>query len=241
MSKFRTRMRGVGRTPAGFASAARPTSRHILVVAEAADAAAAAAAVEAGVDAVLLRRADALGGTLGKGVAGLWLEDADADAVNQARQAGADFFVFEDGRAAASALTPTDIGRVLILGPDQDAERLRSVAAIDLDAVVVEAMPGPLTVRDQLALRRVAMLTGAPLLIAAGGEPDTASLAAWRDAGALAVLVTGDAAALHRAVAAADAVPAPARRDQHEGGTALIGAPRGGGHTHEHDDDDDDG
>ena len=240
MSKFRTRMRGVGRTPAGFSFGAHATARHILVVAEAADAVGAGAAVEAGVDAVLLRRADALGGTRAKGVAGLWLEAADAAAVTQARDDGADFFVFDDGRAAASALTPTEIGRVLVLGPDQDAERLRTVAALDLDAVLVEAVPGPLTVRDQLALRRVAMLTGAPLLIAAAGEPDTASLTAWRDAGALAVLVTGDAAALRRAVAAADAVPAPPRRDQREGGLPLVGTPAGGGHHHHDDDDDDD-
>ncbi|MSQ31593.1 MAG: hypothetical protein EXR64_06230, partial [Dehalococcoidia bacterium] len=191
MSKFRTRMRGAGRAPAGFAPAGRAPARHILVVAEAADAAAAGAAIEAGVDAVLVRGPGALGGAAGSGVAGLWLEDADADAVTQARDAGADFFVFDDGRAAASALTPTEIGRVLVLGPDQDAERLRTVAGIDLDSVLVQAAPGPLTVRDQLALRRVALLTGAPLLIAATAEPDTATLTAWRDAGALAVLVTG--------------------------------------------------
>ena len=239
MSKFRTRMRSVGRAPAGFAVAGRATARQILVVAEAADAAAAGAAVEAGADAILLRRSDALSAAA-SGVAGLRLEDADADAVTQARAAGADFFVFDDGRAAASALTPTDIGRVLILGPDQDTERLRTVAAIDLDAVIVEAAPGAMTVRDQLALRRVAMLTGAPLLIAAAGEPDTASLTAWRDAGALAILVSGDAAAVRRAVAAADAVPAPPRREDRERATPLIGAPRGGGHTHDDDDDDDD-
>ena len=124
-------------------------------------------------DAVILRgSAGALEGLALKNnvLAGIWLEDATGAEVAAARQAGADFFLFDDGRAHASALTPTDIGRVLLLGPDQETERLRSIAALDLDAVVVAAEVGPTTVRDLLALRRVATLTGAHLLIAEIGR-----------------------------------------------------------------------
>lgn len=242
MSKFRTRLRNVGRPAGGFGFAALATQqkpRHILVVAEAADAAAVAAAVEAGVDAVVVRQSDAttLGAAGTKAVSGVWLEDADGAAVTAAREAGADFFLFDDGRAAASSLAPTEIGRILLLGPDQEAERLRSVAPLDLDAVIVAAEAGPITVRDQLALRRVAMLTGAPLLIAAGGHPDAANLEAWRDAGALAVLVSGDAASIRRVVEAAEAVPAPRKRDE-ERSTPFIGAARAAGHSHDDEDDD---
>ena len=243
MSKFRTRLRNVGRTTGGFgfAVATQPKPRYILVVAEAADAAAATAAGEAGADAVVLRQGDAatLGALSGKTVAGVWLEDANGSAVTMVRDAGADFFVFDDARASASALTPPEIGRILLLGPDQDAERLRSVSPIDLDAVIVAAEAGTITVRDQLALRRVATLTGAPLLIAAGGAPDTASLEAWRDAGALAVLVSGDAAAVRRVVEAADAVPAPRKREDRDRVTPLIGAPSVAAHSHDDEDDDD--
>ena len=241
MSKFRNRIRDLGRTPAGFgftAVAQTTKARYMLVVAEVADAASAAAAAEAGVDAIILRGSaaavrdlDLKNGTL----AGVWLEDATGAEVDAAHEAGADFFLFDDGRAQASALTPTDIGRILLLGPDQETERLRSIAVIDLDAVIVTGEVGATTVRDQLALRRVASLTGAHLLVAANATPDTATLEAWRDAGAAAVLVSGGATDLRATVQAAAAVPAPKRRE--ERGTALIGATRAA--SHDHDDDED--
>ena len=243
MSKFRNRIRDLGRAHTGFAFAAPASeqrARHILVVAEVADAAAAAAAAEAGVDAVILRgSAAAIEGLdlADNGLIGLWLEDATGAEVTAARQAGADFFLFDDGRAHASTLTPTDIGRVLLLGPDQDTERLRSVNAIDLDAVVVTAEVAAMTVRDQLALRRVASLTGAHLLVAASAAPDAATLEAWRDAGAPAVLVSGSIANIRATVEAAGAVPAPKRRDDRS--TPLIGATRAGRHAHDDEDDDD--
>jgi len=189
MSKLRNRIRDLGRTRAGFgfaAAAHNEAVRHLLVIAEVADAASAAAAAEAGVDAVILRgSAAALGDLNLKSVlAGIWLEDATGAEVTAARDAGADFFLFDDGRTQSTALTPTEIGRILLLGPDQETERLRSIAVLDLDAVVVTGEVGATTVRDQLALRRVASLTGAHLLIAANAVPDTATLEAWRDAGA---------------------------------------------------------
>jgi hypothetical protein len=242
MSKFRNRIRDLGRAPAGFgfAALARPTNpRHMLVVAEVEDAASAAAAAEAGVDAVILRgSASALEGLqLKAGVlTGVWLEDATGAEVSAAQQAGADFFLFDDGRAHASALGPGDIGRVLLLGPDQDTERLRSVAGIDLDAVVVTGEVGATTVRDQLALRRVAGLTGASLLVAADAVPDTATLEAWRDAGAPAVLVSGSASDIRSAVLAAEAVTAPKRRE--ERASAIIAAPHVAAHDHDDEDDD---
>ena len=240
MSKLRNRIRDLGRTRAGFgfaAAAHNEAVRHILVIAEVADAASAAAAAEAGVDAVILRgSAAALGDLDLKSVlAGIWLEDATGAEVTAARDAGADFFLFDDGRTQSTALTPTEIGRILLLGPDQETERLRSIAVLDLDAVVVTGEVGATTVRDQLALRRVASLTGAHLLIAANAVPDTATLEAWRDAGAPAVLVSGSAADLRAAVQAASAVPAPKRRDEHS--TPSLGAPHV---SHSHDDEDDD-
>ena len=240
MSKFRNRIRDLGRAPAGFgfAAARQRRLRHVLVVAEVPDAAAAAAAAEAGADAVILRGVTALEGlTLaGDVLAGIWLEDATGAEVTAAQRAGADFFLFDDARAQASALTVTEIGRVLLLGPDQETERLRAVGAIDLDAVIVAGEVGATTVRDQLALRRVASLTGAHLLVAASAVPDAATLEAWRDAGAPAVLVSGSAADIRAAVLAAEAVPAPKRRDDHA--TPVLGTPRPGRHDHNDDEDD---
>src|SRR5690606_2499050 len=120
---------------------------------------------------------------------------------------GADFFLFDDGRTHASALTVDDMGAVLLLGADQDEQRLRAVAAIDLDAVLVEADADTITVREQIELRRVAALTGAPILLRSIGQPDAAILEAWRDAGAPAVLVPAADVAATLEAARADSAP----------------------------------
>ena len=244
MSKFRQLIRDTGKTTAGFGFAVLPKhakARHILVLAEAADAAAAKAAAEAGVDAIVFTGAPsdvaAAAAASGKPTA-VWLLDADRTSVQAALDAGADFFVFDDGRAHASSMAVDEVGRVLVLGADHDEQRLRSIAAVDLDAVLVTGDPKALTVRDLLALRRVAGYSGAPLLVASEQAPDLASLEAWRDAGAVAVLVRGDASALRAIVEAAAAVPAPRRR-RNEGALPSLGlrmAPSSQEHDHEDDD-----
>lgn len=213
MSKFRTLIQEIGRSPAGFgfaAAAQQQRPRHILVVAEVATAAAAAEAVAAGADALAFSGATGdLHAAADTGrPTGAWLSDASRESVQEAHAAGADFFLFDDGHAHASALAVTDIGRVLLLGADQDEQRLRSISPLDLDAVLLQVELAALSVRDILALRRVAMLTGAPLLVACDGRPTTEALEAWRDAGAIAVLVRGDRAAIEATVTAAAAVPA---------------------------------
>ena len=244
MSKFRQLIRDAGKPPTGFGFAAHSKAvktRHILVLAEAADAATAAAAAEAGVDVIVFTGTagdvGAVASATGRPTA-LWLEDADRASVQAARDAGADFFVFDDSRAHASSMAVEEIGRVLVLGADQDEQRLRSIAGIDLDAVLVTGDPNALTVRDLLALRRVAGYSGAPLLVASEQTPSAAALEGWRDAGAAAVLVRGDAAVLRAVMEAAEAVPAPRKR-RNEGATPSLGlrvTPSG----HDHDDDDDD-
>src|SRR5688500_18574282 len=98
MSKFRTRLRNLGRPGGiGFGVLVRqPQARHVLVLAEAGSASEASEAAAAGVDAVVLRGSVAAleGLDLGSTLAGVWLEDADAERVTAAREAGADFFLF---------------------------------------------------------------------------------------------------------------------------------------------------
>lgn len=245
MSKFRQLIRETGKAPAGFGFAQRSRAaktRHILVLAEAADAEAARTAAEAGVDAVVFTGASAdvraTASAAGKPTA-VWLLDADRASVQAAHEAGADFFVFDDGRAHASSMAIDEIGRVLVLGADHDEQRLRAIAGIDLDAVLVTGDPNALTVRDLLALRRVAGYTGAPLLVASEQTPSAAALEGWRDAGAAAVLVRGDATVLRTVIEAAEAVPAPRKR-RDEGVMPLIGLRTTSPveHDHEHEDDD---
>jgi hypothetical protein len=243
MSKFRQMIRDAGKAPAGFGFAAlsrQAKPRHILVVAEAADAAAAKAAVDAGADAIvftgLATDAGSVASTAGRPVA-VWLLDADRASVQGAHDAGADFFVFDDGRAHASSMTVEEIGRVLVLGADHDEQRLKSIAAIDLDALLVTGDPTALTVRDLLALRRVAAYAGAPLLVASEQTPQTAALEAWRDAGAAAVLVRGGEAVIREVVAAAEAVPAPRKR-RSEGVIPSLGLHGSSPAEHDHEDGD---
>ncbi|MGE3961065.1 MAG: hypothetical protein AB7F65_05230 [Dehalococcoidia bacterium] len=238
MSKFRTRIRDIGRAPGGmgFAAIARQERpRYVIVVAEAANADEANAAAEAGADAVVFAGAMPAGAP-GRLPAGVRLEDATRDEVRAAREAGADFFLFDDGRTHAAALTVEEMGAVLLLGADQDEQRLRSVAAIELDAVLVEAEADLITVREQIELRRVAALTGAPILLRSLGRPDAAILEAWRDAGAPAVLVP--AADVAATLEAARAVPAPRRAAERR--LPILGGPAREADGHDHDDDDDD-
>jgi len=238
MSRFRTRIRDIGHAPGGMgfsAIARQERPRYVIVVAEANSADEARAAVEAGADAVVMVGAMPAGLSL-KVPVGVRIEDATRDEVAAARDAGADFFLFDDGRSHAAALTVDDIGSVLLLGADQDEQRLRSVAAIDLDAVLVEAEADLITVREQIELRRVAGYIGAPILLKSIGRPDTGILEAWRDAGAPAVLVpAADTAAT---LEAARAVPAPRRSTERR--LAILGGParEAEGHDHDHEDDD---
>lgn len=240
MSKFRTRIRDIGRAPGGMgfsaiARAERP--RHVIVVADVTTADELVAAAEAGADAAIFA------GSLPSGLSvriplGVRLEDATRAEVEAAREAGADFFLFDDGRSHASALAVEGVGAVLLLGADQDEQRLRAVAAIDLDAILVEAEPDVITVREQIELRRVAALTGGSLLIRSLGRPDAGVLEAWRDAGGPAVLVP--AADVVATLEAARQVPAP-RRGEERRLPMLGGLTQEAEDDHEHDHDHDHG
>ena len=236
MSKFRTRIRDIGRAPGGMGFAAITRSerpRYVIVVAEVTTADELAAAAEAGADAAVF--VGSLPATVAVRIpVGVRLEDATRAEVLAAHEAGADFFLFDDGRTHASAITIEGVGAVLLLGSDQDEQRLRSVAGIDLDAVLVEAEADVITVREQIELRRVAAYTGSALLIRSLGRPDAGMLEAWRDAGAPAVLVP--AADVAMTLEAAHQVPAPRRGDERRL-PMLGGLTREADDGHDHDDD----
>jgi beta-glucosidase-like glycosyl hydrolase len=249
MSKLSRRIRNVGRPaagPMGFTHGpAQARARQVLVAAEASDGAAARAALEAGVDALVVPPSlarEAVEAAGGRPV-GVRLGAATADAVGAAIEAGADFFLFDDAATPATALLRSrgaddrgGLGRVLVLGDDRSEERLRTLGALNLDAVLVDGFSEGLSVREQLALRRVADLSGGTLLAAAanGPAPSAAALEAWRDAGASIVLLPADERTLAAVLAAAAEVPAPRRqRDDRAPMVPFVSAA-------EHDDDDHD-
>lgn len=252
MSKLRRRIRNLGRSTnngIGFAATrnAEP-ARQLLVVADVTSGDP-AAIVAAGADALLVApdQVAAAVAAAGDHPVGVRLDAATAEAVNAAVIAGADFFVFDDARTAATALLPApesdrraEPGRILRLEADPSEERLRSITALALDAMLVEGAGSAMTVREQLALRRTAELASAPLMATATAAPTSDALQVWRDAGTRLVLVPGDAETVRATAAAAAQVPAPRRTrdDREDRGSPLI--PAIGVHHHHDDEDDED-
>lgn len=228
MSKLPTVLRTLGRPAGGaigFAPAGdRRSAQQLIVAADVASGDAAAAAVEAGASMVVAPDAAsvaAVAEAAGDAVVAVRIAAATAGDVTTAREAGADLFLFDDAESEAAALLDREIGGALLLGDDRSEERLRTIASLPAEAIVITP-PATLTVRDQLAMRRVAELTQKPLIAVTDSAPDATTLEVWRDAGAPVVLLTsGDAAAIGALRQAADAVPAPRQRSD-ERPTALV-------------------
>ena len=236
MSKLRERIRTALRprpAPLGFGAhdRGREVSRNLVVLAEVADPAAATAAASAdallysgdsaGVAAVIEAAADLpLGARIPAATA------ADAAAL---LAAGADFLLFDDAETEAAALLGPDLGYVALLGDGLAAatateDQLRLLQPLDLDAILVPAREGAMTVRDQLVTRRIAELTRKSLIVPVATTATATELEVLRDAGAPAVLASGaDRAALERLIAAAAEVPAPRERRE-ERPDALVPA-----------------
>lgn len=230
MSSFRTRLRQTtqssrGRQMGFAAAAATRPSPQLLTIAIVEDAAAVPALIEAGAGALISTSLDSLGALVeaaGDVPVGVRVDATTVADATRAREAGVDFIAFNDGETEAEALLEHEPGRVLLIESDVDEERLRMLAGMRLDAIIVAPPAQPLTVREQLRLRRIADAAGAPLIAPTGEAPTTATLHAWRNAGTLAVLVPGDVALVTATVAAAEAVPAPQPPRDDERGIALV-------------------
>lgn len=244
MSSFRTRLRqtsqGARGRQMGFAQqAANEPKSQLLVIAIVEDAASVGGLVEAGAGALISTSLDALAAIVeaaGDVPVGVRVDATTVEAADQARDAGVDFIAFNDAETDAEALLEPEPGRVLLLESEVDEERLKSFSGMRLDAVITAPPSRPLMVRDQLALRRVAELAGAPLIAPTGEAAATATLHAWRNAGVLAVLVPGDAALVKATAEAAAEVPAPKPQRDDDRGIALVPSVTDGGGDDEDDD-----
>ena len=223
MSKLRDRIRSTLQprpAPLGFGARTRDDDAHrfVLVIAEVADASAAAAALGAGVDALLYSNgvdgAAAIVEAAGELPVGARLQAASSDAADSLIEAGVDFLVFDDAQTEASALLREELGHVALLADAAASDDdLRLLQPLELDALLVPAREGALSVRDQLLTRRIAELTRTRLIVPVAPGISSDALQVWRDAGAPAVLAPGaDASALERLVAATRDVPAPRER-----------------------------
>jgi len=201
MSKLGDTIRRTMRTepaPIGF-RAVRPAKNPSLLVTvllDGADKGKVAGAVEKGAGAIVVRGATpdavkAAAEAAGEVPLGLWPEEVDAKGVAALVEAGADFLVFQAESTPATALLEDKLGYVLVLKEEQDDTYLRVLESVALDAILLDGWSGPLTLRKQLELRRVAGLTRKPLMLPVSLPIESGELECLRDAGVSVVAVDG--------------------------------------------------
>lgn len=214
MSEFSRRIRRAMRAepaPIGFGAATRPPAPTMLVLAVARNADEAAAAASAGADAILLDGV-AQGALVGackrvQGTpCGARAEQADQKTVAAAREAGVDFLLVEPDRTAAAALLDREVGFVLDLREELTDIQLRTLDGMNIDAIWVGSLDGPLTLRRLMELQRVSGLSRKSLAVLVPGEIEASDLEALRAAGVAVVAVDaakkGAIEAMKKAVAA---------------------------------------
>jgi hypothetical protein len=223
MSKLGDRIRKTMRTepaPIGF-RAVRPAKNPSLLVTVILDGEEKfAEALEKDAGAVLLRKPKVDGikaatERAGEVPLGVWPDVVDAETVAALVEAGADFLAFDDESTPATALLDDKLGYVLVLRDGQDDTYLRVLESLALDAVLLDGWNGPLTLRKQLELRRVAGLTRKPLMLPVSLPIESSELECLRDAGVSILAIEGSdkaLAELAKLLETIEALPGPRRR-----------------------------
>ncbi len=195
MSKLADKIRRVTlveSTPLGFGAAGRARTSTMLLVAVAAGrwAERAQQAASGGADALILALGEGAPkegdvreavGAAGEMPCGVQLDHADPEVIEGMRQAGVDFVVFEAERTAAAALLNETLGYVLHLRDEISDVYLRTLEPLPLDAIFLPSREGPLTVRAQMELQRVAGLARTPLIMTVPPSTGPAELQCLRD------------------------------------------------------------
>jgi len=162
--------------------------------------------------------------------------DPDVGGAKALKERGFDFIVFDAGSTPAAATLDEDMGYVLALASHEESF-LRSLGALQLDAIYYGDMPSPLSVAKQLEIMRAASLAGKPLLVKVAADVSNEDLQCLRGAGVVAVLVgTSDSVAKVKETVAA----LPARKARKDDARPVVSLPRGAApEEHDHGDDDD--
>jgi hypothetical protein len=225
MSKLGDRIRKTTNTepaPIGFRTVrpAKNPSLLVTVLLAGGDVGKVAAAADKGAGAIMLRSAapdavKAASEAAGEVPVGVHPEQVDAKGVAALVEAGADFLVFEAESTPATALIEEKPGYVLALKDTQDDTYLRVLESLALDAILLDGWSGPLTLRKQVELRRIAGLTRKPLMLPVALPVESAELECLRDAGVSVLAVDGSDEALAELpalVSTIEALPGPRRR-----------------------------
>ena len=222
----------------GF-GAARPAARPSMLVGFIGPERDLAAAVTAGADFALV---ESSGAPDGKGLRtaagdlplGVATSVDGSEAAKALKEAGVDAVLVTDG-TAASALLNEDLGYVLTLPAAAEENYLRALDSLNLEAVLLETLPSPLTVAAQIELSRIAALARKPLLCKATSALTKDDLQCLRAAGCVGLLTdAASVASLKESVAAL-----PAKR-QRKDDRPVVSLPRGSQAPAEEADDDDD-
>jgi hypothetical protein len=197
MSKLADAMRRATRRevrPIGFGAATATKNPTMLVLARVATAADAAKAAS-GADAIITVKGDDIVKSAGGALWGTEAVTNDREAAKALVAGGADFLVFDDDATDASVLLVDDLGFVMRIGLDASDTFLRTVEGLPLDALLVPALDGALTVRRTLDLRRVSSFARKPLLVPVTPDIQPTALETLRDCGVIGVVVDGAAGA----------------------------------------------
>lgn len=225
----------------GFGATRQSAESTMVLAAIARDARSAAELVERGADVVIVDLAAGPsapvaardGAAYGARIAGAADNEAKA-----CKDAGYDFVMFDPDTATATALLEENVGYVISAPADLTDAELRTLESFHLDAIDIGALDGALTVRRQIALRRVFSLARKPLMATVNAAISVSELQALRDTNVvIAVADSADAVAqLRRTI---DALPPRARRKDSEDRPVPL-VPRstaGDGDEEEHDHD----
>lgn len=224
MSKLGDRIRKTMRSePAaiGF-RAVRPAKNPSLLVTvllDESDRGKVAEAAEKGAGAIVLRGAkpDAVKAaveTAGEVPLGVWPSEVDVKDAAAFIEAGADFLAFDAASTPAAALLEDKLGYVLVLKDAEDDTYLRVLESLALDAILLDGWSGPLTLKKQLELRRIAALTRKPLMLPVALPVESDELECLRDAGVSVIAFDasrGSLADMASLISTIEALPGPRR------------------------------
>ena len=228
------RRRGGRQLGFGASNARTAASRGLLIAAQ-------GGGVE-GADIVVVPEADAIGAAGGSPgtLVGVEIAPLTAAAAEAADRGGADFVLYDPEQAQAEALMRERLDYVLRL-PDRslDEDELRAIATLRPALVVAGAVSGALSVLDLIALRRLALLIGAPLALPVPSDASGELLQILRDSGVVVVVLDSPSAeavaALRERIAA---LPLGQRRDDDDVSPTLPSLPGAGVGDDDFDDDD---
>lgn len=219
-------------TPIGFGAAVRreevPPSIVLIGRTSAADLTKKGTA-EANVDAILVslgslddKALDAASDALGERLWGIETDAVGRDAVENLKEKGCDFVVFNPEKTEAALLTDEDLGKVMPVGPDVDEDTGRAISGLPIDCVMYSPHEGllPLTVKKLMKVRVARGLVGKHFLMTAPPDLETPDLDAFRKAGVIGLVMDLTAPdALNRTKEAIAKLP---RRKQGEDGRGEI-------------------